>query len=178
LRALCLTCLFVAAAAIGAAAQTPITVAPAATISGVTVTDAGTYTGVSKSATAEAGQQSPTRTVGTLSDWRFASDSTDIDGKVGTQFGVEFRVDGAPAGDSVTLYLTLTFPPQGIRNPNTGETLHGATIALPNAKIGARCLIGYGFDNAWEIVPGPWTLQVWYQNRMLAERTFTVSKAE
>ena len=178
MRTLCLTCLFVAAAAIGAAAQTPTTVAPAATVSGVTVINAGTYTGASRSAPAQAGQLSPTRTVGTLDDWHFVSDSTDVDGKAGTQFGIEFRVDGAPEGDNVTVYLTLTFPPQGIRNPNTGETLHKTTIAFPNAKIGARCLIGYGFDSAWEIVPGQWSLQVWYQNRMLAERIFTVSKPE
>jgi Domain of unknown function (DUF3859) len=49
---------------------------------------------------------------------------------------------------------------------------------LSNLKIGAICLLGYGFDNAWEIVPGVWTEQIWYQDRMLAERTFTVSKPE
>ena len=31
-------------------------------------------------------------------------------------------------------------------------------------------------DNAWEIAPGVWTEQIWYQDRMLAERTFAVSK--
>ena len=56
--------------------------------------------------------------------------------------------------------------------------MHTANIAFPNLKIGALCLLGYGFDNAWEIVPGVWTEQIWYQDRMLAERTFTVSKPE
>jgi hypothetical protein len=98
--------------------------------------------------------------------------------KVGTQFGIEFRVDGKPPGDSITLHLVLAFPPQGIRNPNTGDMMHNANITIPNVKIGALCLLGYGFDNAWEIVPGVWTEQIWYQSRMLAERTFTVSKAE
>jgi hypothetical protein len=78
----------------------------------------------------------------------------------------------------VTLHLALNFPPEGIRNPNTGAMLHAAKIAFPNMKIGALCLLGYGFDNAWEIVPGAWTAQIWYQNRLLAERTFTVGKAE
>ena len=32
--------------------------------------------------------------------------------------------------------------------------MHTANIAFPNLKIGAICLLGYGFDNAWEIVPG------------------------
>jgi hypothetical protein len=56
--------------------------------------------------------------------------------------------------------------------------MHTADITFPNLKIGALCLLGYGFDNAWEIVPGIWTEQIWYQDRMLAERTFTVSKPE
>ena len=90
----------------------------------------------------------------------------------------EFRIDGTPPGDGVTLYLALAFPPQGIRNPNTGNMLHAAKIAFPNMKIGALSVLGYGFDTAWEIVPGVWTVQIWYQDRMLAERTFTVGTAE
>ena len=179
MRALFLTGLLVAAASVGATAQTtvPTTLEPAATLNSLTITNVGTFTGQSRSATAVAGQQSPTRTVGTVTDWRFVSDSTDVDGKVGTQFGIEFRIDGAPAGAAVTLYLVLTFPPEGVRNPNTGETLHSATIALPNMKIGALCVAGYGFDNGWEIVPGEWTEKITYRDQTLVERTFKVSKA-
>jgi hypothetical protein len=161
-----------------ALAQTPTTLEPAATISTLTVTKVGTFTGQSTSAPAEAGQQSPTRTVGTVTDWRFVSESTDIEGKVGTQFGIEFRIDGAPVGNDVTLYLVLDFPPQGIRNPNTGETLHRATVAFPNMKVGGLCLVGYGFGNAWEIVPGVWTQKISYQDHVLTERNFTISKGE
>jgi len=179
------------AAAVGAAAQTP---APAPgqppasgqptvvdkgpTISGLTVTHAGTYTATSTSAPARAGQLSPTATVGTETGWHFVSDGTDIPAEVGTRFGIEFRLDGEPLGEGVTLYLALSFPPQGLRNPNTGALLHGTRIAFPNVKIGALTLLGYGFDNAWEIVPGAWTEQIWYKDQMLAERTFTVSKTE
>ena len=158
-----------------AGAQTATVPAPAATVSGVTVINAGTYTAESVSAPSRAGQLSPT---GTASNWHFVSNSTDVAGQVGTQFGIEFRIAGNPVGDGVTLHMVLNFPPQGIRNPNTGDMMHTANIAFPNLKIGALCLLGYGFDNAWEIVPGVWTEQIWYQDRMLAERTFTVSKPE
>jgi hypothetical protein len=154
-----------------AVAQTP-------TVTGVTITNVGTYTAESKSAPARSGQQSPTSTVGTVRDWRFTSDSHDVLGKVGTQFGVEFRLDGAPRGEDVTLYLALIFPPEGIRNPNTGEVMHSAKIAFPNTKIGARCIVGYGFDNEWEIVPGLWTMQIWYRDEMLAGQSFTVGKVD
>jgi hypothetical protein len=171
MRTLNLVISLLAAAANGAAAQTPA-------VTGLTITNVGTYTAVTTSAPARSGQQSPTNTVGTDVNWRFVSASPDVLGEAGTEFGVEFRIDGAPVGEGVTLYLALTFPPQGIRNPNTGEVMHAAKIAFPNMKIGELSILGYGFDNAWEIVPGVWTEQIWYQDRMLAERSFTVGKAE
>jgi Domain of unknown function (DUF3859) len=162
----------------GAAAQTATIPEPKATVSGLTVTNAGTYTGQSVSTPARAGQLSPTGTIGTAVNWHFVSSAEEVVGKVGTQFGIEFRIDGAPVGDRVTLHLVLAFPPQGVRNPNTGDMMHAANIAFPDIKIGALCVLGYGFDSAWEIVPGVWTEQVWYQDHMLAERKFTVSKPE
>ena len=149
----------------------------AQTVNGITVTNAGSYKADTTSAPARSGQLSPTGTIGTDSHWQFTSDSLDVHGKVGTHFGVEFRIDGAPSGEGVTLYLALTFPPQGIRNPNTGEIMYSNRIAFPNMKIGALCVLGYGFDTEWEIVPGMWTAQVWYKDHMLAERSFTVAKA-
>jgi Domain of unknown function (DUF3859) len=171
MRTLILIVFWLAAAAGSANAQAP-------TVKGVTITHFGTYTATTKSAPAQSGQESPTGTVGTISDWHFEPDSLDVLAKPGTQFGLEFRIDGEPPDDSVTLYLTLIFPPQGIHNPNTGTRMYAAKIAFPNMKIGALCLVGYGFDDAWEIVPGEWTEQIWYQDHMLAERRFTVSKAE
>jgi len=50
----------------------------------------------------------------------------------------------------------LNFPPQGIRNPNTGDITHTANIAFPNLKIGALCLGNRagGLDGA-DLVSGP-----------------------
>jgi Domain of unknown function (DUF3859) len=160
------------AAAEGAAA------AQAAAVTGITITNLGTFVAPTTSAPAKAGQQSPTGTVGTDTDWRFVSAAPDVPAKAGTQFGIEFRIDGTPPGEGVTLHAVLTFPPQGIRNPNTGDRLYNARIAFPNMKINALCLLGYGLDNDWEIVPGIWIEQIWYQDRMLAEKRFTVGKAE
>jgi len=164
-------------AASGAAAPQAAVAGPAENVTGVTITQTGSYTGTSASAPAQAGQQSPTGTVGRATDWEFVSDSHDVAAKVGTQFGIEFQIAGAPAGGNVTLHLAVIFPPVGIHNPNTGVTLHEAKVAFPNMKIGALSLLGYGFDNEWEIVPGLWTLQVWYQDQMLAAQSFTIAKA-
>jgi hypothetical protein len=171
MRPLILVLCLLAAAANGAAAQTP-------TVTGITVINVGTYTAATTSAAARSGQQSPTGTVGTDVNWQFMSTSPDVLGEVGAEFGIEFRIDGKPAGEGITLYLAITFPSQGIRNPNTGDVMHNAKIAFPNMKIGELSVLGYGFDNKWEIVPGEWTLQIWYQDRMLVERSFTVGKAD
>jgi len=190
MRMLGLSLCVLAAAAAGAAAQTPPPPNPGGpdasptvteegpTVAGLTITHIGTYMATSTSAPARAGQLSPTNTIGTEAGWHFVSEGTDVPARLGTRFGIEFRVDGAPAGEPVTLYMALTFPPQGLRNPNTGAMLHGTRIAFPNVKIGALSLLGYGFDSTWEIVPGTWTEQIWYKDRMLAERTFTVGKDE
>ena len=169
---------WLAAAVSGAAAQTPTVAEQTATVTGITITKVGTYTAQTTSAPARPGQETPTGTVGTDVNWHFVLDSPDVAGKAGTQFGIEFRLEGAPAGDSLTLHAVFIFPPQGMRNPNTGDMMLAAKVAFPNMKIGALCLVGYGLDNAWEVVPGVWTEQIWYQDRMLAERSFTVSKAE
>ena len=102
--------IFVAAVPGAPGAQTATVVAPAATVSGVTVTNAGTYRAQSVSAPSGAGQLSPTGTVGTASNWHFVSSATDVAGQVGTQFGIEFRIDGNPVGDGVTLHMVLKFP--------------------------------------------------------------------
>ena len=78
----------------------------------------------------------------------------------------------------MTLHLVLDVPAAGNSQPEYRRHDAHRQYRLSDMKIGALCLLGYGFDNAWEIVPGVWTEQIWYQDRMLAERTFTVSKAE
>jgi hypothetical protein len=41
-------------------------------------------------------------------------------------------------------------------------------------QIGSVSYIGYGFDHDWELVPGPWVLELWYGSRKLATHTFNV----
>ena len=77
-----------------------------------------------------------------LRNWHFVSNGTEVPGEVGTQFGIEFPIDGSAVGDGKTLHLVLNFPPQGLRNPNTSDMMHTARIALPNLKIGAHGMDG------------------------------------
>ena len=60
-----------AAVPCAAAVQAATVVAPEAAVSGVTVTNTGTYKAQSVSAPSGAGQLSPTGTIGTASNWHF-----------------------------------------------------------------------------------------------------------
>jgi hypothetical protein len=91
-----------AAVPCAAAVQAATVVSPEATVSGVTVTNTGTYKAQSVSAPSGAGQLSPTGTIGTTSNWHFVSKTSEVAGEVGTQFGIEFRLEGNPVGDTVT----------------------------------------------------------------------------
>jgi hypothetical protein len=42
--------------------------------------------------------------------------------------------------------------------------------------IGKVLYFGYGFENDWELVPGTWTFEIWFQGRKLAVEQFTVVK--
>jgi hypothetical protein len=42
--------------------------------------------------------------------------------------------------------------------------------------IGTTQFRSYVLDNDWEVVPGVWIFQVWYQGRKLAEQKFTLVK--
>ena len=35
---------------------------------------------------------------------------------------------------------------------------------------------GYGFEHAWEIVPGTWTIEISHAGTKLAEQSFTVTE--
>jgi len=87
-------------------------------------------------------------------------------------FSFRYRVDGPVPRDTVQLTLVVQFPaaiqPMPSVRPLT-EHERSATMA-----VGAVSYTGYSFDQAWEFVPGTWTLAVRKSGRTLAEKSFTV----
>jgi len=87
-------------------------------------------------------------------------------------FGFRYRVDGPVPGDTVPLTLAVRFPATVQPNPSVHpltEHERGTTLT-----IGAVSYTGYSFDQAWEFVPGTWTLSVRQGGRTLAEKSFAV----
>jgi hypothetical protein len=97
--------------------------------------------------------------------------TTDIPASLGTRFGILYVVKGEPTGQIVNLQKITIHP--GLKNPEKKEFVYKSNYLI-EAEIGIPRHSGYGFDHEWEVVPGKWTIELWYKGRKLAEKTFAV----
>jgi hypothetical protein len=103
----------------------------------------------------------------------FLRQTDTIDATVGTRFGFEYVIKGSPE-EAVDIVVKYLHP--AITNPVTGKTFTSQEIVSEQRNIGKTELIGYVFDEAWEIVPGRWTILLIYGGQIMAEKTFTIIK--
>lgn len=92
----------------------------------------------------------------------------------GVHFGFRFRIDGPPAGEPVVVRKVVRFPRAVI--PPLGAGPIEAFDSTGTVASGAVSYTGYGLDYDWEIVPGPWTFEIFSGGRQLAKVTFMVTK--
>lgn len=92
--------------------------------------------------------------------------------RLGVRFGFRYSLIGSPQGVEVPVLIVTIFPAPGLHNPKTGQVFHRDEY-LSTKLLGGISYTDYGFDEPWELVPGLWTFQVWYQNRMLVEPRVT-----
>jgi Domain of unknown function (DUF3859) len=97
--------------------------------------------------------------------------TTNIPARIGTSFGFRVKYRGQTPGAVVRctakcLHPKLTDPSSG-RN---SEVEHWDTSSLS----GREEYIGYTLDNAWELVPGEWKIQLWVGPKLMVEKTFTL----
>ena len=107
--------------------------------------------------------------------YRFVSETTSVPARRDVGFGFEYRIVGTPNGAKVPIRNVTIFPEGGVRNPKTGQTFLRSEY-VSDRVIGEPILKGYTLDNDWEIVPGTWTFQVWFGDKMLAEKVFTLTR--
>jgi hypothetical protein len=135
------------------------------------VIEYGIYTGTTQNVRIEPG--TATGTVTALGDIEHAATTRNIPAQQGVRFGFRFTVAGAPSGAVVNLHMVTIFPPPGLTNPAT-QQLKDHSEYDTTATVGTPSFKGYNFTNDWEVAPGIWTMQIWYQGRKLAEQKFTV----
>jgi hypothetical protein len=91
----------------------------------------------------------------------------------GINFGFRYRLVGEPLDSRVTVRIDTIFPPAGIMSPKAG-LLHSYSYSVTD-HIGVRSsFAGYSADEAWELVPGTWTMQLWVGDKKFAEQSFTM----
>ena len=118
-----------------------------------------------------------TGTVDELAEVRIMAQPPAQTARVGIGFGVRFRSFGERNGERAILRSVWQIPAPGIVNPTTHTTYRESTAEF-TTRIGTSHWRGYAFDEAWEVVPGTWTLEIWQGDRRLLEKSFEMKKGE
>jgi hypothetical protein len=157
---------FVLAAASAASAQS-------ARVDRIDIVDKGIYTiSLGEQTT---GANTPSGTITAVPIAKNIQATTTIQGRLGVEFGLHYMIVGAPTGAEVTVDIVNTYPKPGLVEHADAKPILESRFSRAK-NIGEPIYLGYGFENAWEIVPGTWTFEIWYQGRKLAEQSFTVTK--
>jgi hypothetical protein len=98
-------------------------------------------------------------------------ETTTIPAAIGTSFGVRIKIVGDPIGAVVTFTGRCTHP--RLTDPVSGRSSTTEEWAC-YPVIGRTAYIGWTFDDAWELVPGKWILQVFYGAKLVAKKEFDV----
>jgi len=101
--------------------------------------------------------------------------TTEIKASLGVEFGLRYRIVGAPKGAKVPLKIVTIFPGEGVRNPKADKPTQREELN-EDRPIGRVLYESYHFDHDWEMVPGTWSFEIWYDGKKLAEQKFTVTK--
>jgi uncharacterized protein DUF3859 len=108
------------------------------------------------------------------SDVHHAATTWTIPAQHGVEFGLKYRVVGSPKGLGVALKRDWLLPDPGFLEP--GKQPIKRIDRADKVAIGDTTYVSYGFDDPWELVPGPWILEIWYGGRKLTSQTFSVVK--
>ncbi len=139
----------------------------------IDIVDRGLYTVTIGEQTPD--PNAPTGTIAAPTVVELREATTIIPGRLGVEFGLQYVVVGAPAGDQVSLDFILTYPPPGLAYPASPEPILESRFSRAK-KIADTVYLGFGFENPWEIVPGTWTFEISFAGRKLAEQSFTVTR--
>jgi hypothetical protein len=91
------------------------------------------------------------------------------------RFGLGFKLIGSPPDAIVTLTFVTKFPLPGVPNASTGQFRLVDSRTYPGQPIGSDGLFaGRSFSDFANPPAGTWTIQVWYDNRLLVEKSFAV----
>ncbi len=111
-----------------------------------------------------------------VSGIRFLDYTTKIPMILGTDFGFQYIINSAPKGKPIRVTSVIKFPKGGMKHPR--GHLYTESRDSHEVIIGKKALHGYGFDEDWEMIPGTWVFELWYQKARLIRKTFTVYEVD
>jgi hypothetical protein len=97
--------------------------------------------------------------------------TTNVVARLGTSFGLLVKMPGNPS--DVVQCSAKCFHPK-FTDTSTGRSSDLEQWDTPGLG-GQEGYIGYTLDNNWELVPGPWTIQVFIDSKLVLEKTFNLS---
>ena len=104
-------------------------------------------------------------------DFEFVSDSNRVPAVLGNRFGFRIVLRGEPDGKIIKVKVKRHHPP--MMNPHKNKVISLSEYTR-KFKINKAQVIGYGFDEEWELVEGDHRFELFYGGRLLTEKTFTV----
>ena len=140
----------------------------------IEITEAGIYKTELGARIASPGTASGTRGVLT-NNIRLVAPTTTVSAKQGVHFGFRYKLVGPPAGATASIHFVTIFPPPGLQNPAKPRVSEKSEYDF-EATAGQSNYKDYSMDEAWEVVPGVWKFQIWYQGSLMAEQAFTLVK--
>ena len=90
---------------------------------------------------------------------------------LGTSFGMEIAVKAHAWSSYIRVKVITTNPP--LTNPETGVTFTQSGFFIHVVSGRVRPIV-YSFDEAWEIAPGTWTMQIFHEDELLVSEEFNV----
>ena len=108
-----------------------------------------------------------------VSDFKLIERTGSIMAWPGLTFGATCVISSADFGDFIPMTWITRFPPGGL-TADDGVTFAFDRMGcdVPNGKTTFQ---SYSFDHAWEMAPGEWHLELWYEEQMIADHVFTVT---
>ena len=103
--------------------------------------------------------------------FKFVEETTRIPLIKGYRFGIRFIIVGEPAYKEIELRIFRHHPP--VKKPGSKHESR-LTTYTKKAQLNIAQVVGYGFDEDWELVPGEHRFQVYLGPKKLIEQVFTV----
>jgi Domain of unknown function (DUF3859) len=93
----------------------------------------------------------------------------------GVVFGLDVYIHGSPSGKKAPMRIVWRYPEPGLRNPDSGKAKY-LDDYIDQRTLDTESTFYWSLGDPWTQVPGKWTFELWYGNRMLATQSFTLVK--